>query len=75
MLKVFLNEEGNALDEAGKSIGKATQKVSDMTRTVTGYFGGGASKEPETKSKLAPVPAVLTKRIVFLDFCIMPFFI
>lgn len=62
VLKVFLNEEGNALDEAGKSISKATQKVSEMSSTVTGYFGGGATKEPEPKVKHSPVSTVSTKR-------------
>lgn len=57
MLKVFLQEEGNAFDEAGKSINKATQKVSDLTSTVTGYFGGGGNKdEPQTKPTYTSTP-------------------
>lgn len=55
MLKVFLQEEGNAFDEASKSINKYTQKVSDITSTVTGYFGGGGNKD-EPQSKITSIP-------------------
>lgn len=46
ILKILLQEEGNAIDEASKSIGKATQKVSDFSSSVTGYFGGKKLDEP-----------------------------
>lgn len=46
ILKILLQEEGNAIDEATKSIGKATQKVSDFSSSVTGYFGGNKLDEP-----------------------------
>lgn len=46
ILKILLQEEGNAIDEASKSIGKATQKVSDFSSSVTGYFGGSKVDEP-----------------------------
>lgn len=59
VLKVLLQEDGNALESASKSLGRATQtvsdigtkvsgigsKVSDLSGTVTGFFGG--SKAPE----------------------------
>lgn len=46
ILKILLQEEGNAIDEASKSIGKATQKVSEFSSNVTGYFGGKKLDEP-----------------------------
>ncbi|KAJ6638910.1 MICOS complex subunit Mic60 [Pseudolycoriella hygida] len=46
ILKILLQEDGNAIDEASKSIGRATQKVSDFSSSVTGYFGGNKTDEP-----------------------------
>lgn len=57
VLKVVLQEEGNALDEATKSISQATQKVTDLTSSVTGYFSG--SKVDEPTKPIVPAP---TKR-------------
>lgn len=56
VLKVLLQEEGNALDQASKSLSKASQKVSDITTTVTGYFGK-TTEEP--KSNAFPIKSKL----------------
>lgn len=48
VLKVLLQEEGNAVSQATKSISNATQKVVDAKDTVVGFFGG---------EKPAPAPA------------------
>lgn len=45
------------MDEASKSISNATRKVSDITNTVTGYFG--KSKE-EPKPVAFPIKSKLT---------------
>lgn len=51
VLKVLLQEEGNAVSQAKKSIDSATQKVIDAKDTVAGYFGA------ETKPEERPAPA------------------
>lgn len=60
VLKVLLQEDGNALESASKSISNATQKVSDVTQkvsdvtsSVTGYFSGSKldEKPPATQVK------------------------
>lgn len=72
VLKVFLQEEGNAFNEAGKSISKATQKVSDLTSSVTGYFGGGGNKdEPQTEqanTSTFPTPAKCNLIIIYIYY-------
>lgn len=59
VLKVLLQEDGNALESASKSLGKATQKVSDFgssvadlggkvsgaASTVTGFFTGAPAPD------------------------------
>lgn len=51
VLKVLLQEDGNALQEATKSISGATQKVVDVKDTVVGYFGGSKEEEKPVPSK------------------------
>lgn len=56
ILKVVLQEEGNAVSEATKSISNASQKVVGLKDTVVGFFGG------ETEEKLkAPKPSITAK--------------
>lgn len=50
VLKVLLQEEGNAVSEVKKSIDSATQKVVDAKDTVASYFGS------ETKHDEKPAP-------------------
>lgn len=52
MLKVVLQEDGNIVSEASKTINQATQKVVGVKDTVTGYFSGSKSAEEEK-----PVPS------------------
>lgn len=51
VLKVLLQEDGNALQGVTKSISSATQKVVDVKDTVTGYFGGSKEEEKPVPSK------------------------
>lgn len=51
VLKVLLQEDGNALQSATKSISNATQKVIDVKDTVAGYFGGSKEEEKPVPSK------------------------
>lgn len=53
LLKVLLQEEGNAVSEASKSINNATQKVIDVKDSIVGYFGDDKSAKPAEKA--APV--------------------
>lgn len=46
VLKVLLQEEGNALESVTKTFNQATEKVSDISSIVTGFIGG--SKAPDT---------------------------
>lgn len=48
MLKILLQEDGNAISEASKSISSATQKVVDVKDSIVGYFGD--DKKPAEKS-------------------------
>lgn len=51
MLKIFLQEEGNAVSEASKSIQGATQKVVGVKDSIVGYFSDEKSAEkPAEKS-------------------------
>lgn len=63
MLKVLLQEEGNALESATKTINQATAKVSDISSTVTGFFGGSKAPEPPVaplKSELIDVKSLVS---------------
>lgn len=51
VLKVLLQEEGNAVSQAKKSIDSATQKVIDAKDNVAGYFAA------ESKHEEKPTPA------------------
>lgn len=53
LLKILLQEEGNAVSEASKSIHGATQKVIGVKDSIVGYFGDDKSAEPADK----PAPA------------------
>lgn len=50
LLKVLLQEEGNAVSEATKSINNATQKVIDVKDSIVGYFGDEKSAKPAEKA-------------------------
>lgn len=50
LLKIFLQEEGNAVSEASKSIKGATQKVIGVKDSIVGYFGDDKSTKPAEKS-------------------------
>lgn len=58
VLKVLLQEEGNALSSAKKSIDNATQKVVDVKNTVASYVG--LDSKPDEKPAPASVPAKCT---------------
>lgn len=51
VLKVLLQEEGNALSEAKKSIDSATEKVIGAKDTVASYFGSETKHEEPAPSK------------------------
>lgn len=53
LLKILLQEEGNAISEASKSIQGATQKVVGVKDSIVGYFGDDKS----AKSAEKPAPA------------------
>lgn len=58
ILKVLLQEEGNALSEATKSINNATQKVVNVKDSMVGYFDNDKSTSKSTtttpaKSKIS----------------------
>lgn len=59
VLKVLLQEEGNAVSEATKSINNATQKVVNAKDTVIGFFGA---------DKPAPAPASAPYKSIFDSF-------
>lgn len=56
LLKILLQEEGNAISEASKSIQGATQKVIGVKDSIVGYFGDDKSAKPVEK----PAPAKST---------------
>lgn len=58
VLKVLLQEDGNAVSEASKSIKNATQKVIHVKDTVFGYFGN-------EKAKPAPAAPTSTSKSNF----------
>lgn len=51
VLKVLLQEEGNAFSVAKKSIDSATDKVIGAKDTVVGYFGSETKQEEPVLSK------------------------
>lgn len=53
LLKILLQEEGNAVSEASKSIQGATQKVIGVKDSIVGYFGEEKPAKPTEK----PAPA------------------
>lgn len=52
VLKVVLQEEGNAVSQVVKSVGNASQKVVDLKDTVVGFFGGESAEKPKSGSSL-----------------------
>ncbi|KAG4075514.1 hypothetical protein HA402_003339 [Bradysia odoriphaga] len=72
ILKILLQEEGNAIDEASKSIGKATQKVSEFSSNVTGYFGGKKLDEPAPAAKPKEKEVVKSTKTPVSDFSTPP---
>lgn len=66
MLKILLQEDGNAISEASKSISSATQKVVDVKDSIVGYFGD--DKKPAEKS--APNKSMTRNFVYFLKFCL-----
>lgn len=63
LLKILLQEEGNAVSEASKSINNATQKVIGVKDSIVGYFGDDKSAKPTEKA--ASVKSVF--RFVLLE--------
>lgn len=63
MLKIFLQEEGNAVSEATKSISNATQKVIGVKDSIAGYFGADTPSKPTEK---APPTVAPTKSMSYL---------
>lgn len=63
LLKVLLQEEGNALSEAKKSIDSAAQKVIDAKDSVAGFFGA------DTKHDETPAPAKGIDRVIVCKTC------
>lgn len=50
LLKIFLQEEGNVVSEASKSISNATQKVIGVKDSIVGYFGDDKPSKPAEKA-------------------------
>lgn len=59
MLKILLQEEGNAISEATKSISNATQTVVGVKDSIVGYFGD------DKKSADRPVPSKSKNSVYF----------
>lgn len=62
-MKIFLQEEGNAVSEATKSISNATQKVIGVKDSIVGYFGDDKSSKaaenaPKTTAAAAPTKSM-----------------
>lgn len=51
VLKILLQEEGNAVSQATKSISNASQKVIDVKDSIVGYFGDDKPAEKPAPSK------------------------
>lgn len=66
LLKIFLQEEGNVVSEASKSISNATQKVIGVKDSIVGYFGDDKPSKPAEKSP--PATATPSKSMQYL-FC------
>lgn len=71
VLKVLLREEGNAFDEASKSINQAAKKVSEYSNTVTGYFGSSKEDKPKAEHVSTPKRKAV---FLFLTFILQFFF-
>lgn len=52
VLKVVLQEEGNAVSQVVKSVSNASQQVVDLKDTVVGFFGGESAEKPKSGSSL-----------------------
>lgn len=64
VLKVLLQEEGNALQEVSKSVSNTTQKVVDVKDTVFGFFGGSKEEEKTVPSKCEQLHLVEVIRLI-----------
>lgn len=60
LLKIFLQEEGNAVSEATKSISNATQKVIGVKDSIVGYFGADTPSKPAEKASSAATTPTAT---------------
>lgn len=67
LLKIFLQEEGNVVSEASKSISNATHKVIGVKDSIVGYFG---DDKPSSKpaEKAPPTTATPSKSTEYLFF-------
>lgn len=66
LLKIFLQEEGNAVSEASKSIQGATQKVIGVKDSIVGYFGD--EKLSKSAEKTIEKSTPLKSNINFICF-------
>lgn len=64
LLKIFLQEEGNVVSEASKSISNATQKVIGVKDSIVGYFGDDKPSKPAEKAP--PTAATPSKSMEYL---------
>lgn len=69
VLKVLLQEEGNAVSQATKSINNATQKVIDAKDTVVGFFG---SDKPAPAPAPAPAKCMIRVFVAQFQFHVQP---
>lgn len=58
LLKIFLQEEGNVVGQATKSISNATQTVIGVKDSIVGYFG---DEKPSKAAEKSPTIATPTK--------------
>lgn len=67
LLKIFLQEEGNAVSEATKSISNATQKVIGVKDSIAGYFGADTPSKSAEKTSSATSAATPSKSMKYLN--------
>lgn len=70
LLKIFLQEEGNVVSEASKSISNATQKVIGVKDSIVGYFG---DDKPSKSAEKAPTTTAAPSKSMTHLFCSMRF--
>lgn len=72
VLKILLQEEGNAVSEASKTVSNATQSVVSFKDSVVGYFSG--EKSAETPIQAPVTGSVFNHSKIFLILYLLCFF-